>query len=108
MIYTIEKIRKLICPIAEKYHLKAAYLFGSYARNEAREDSDIDFLVDTSGTNLKSLMTLGALYCEIEETFHKSIDLITVSSIEQPVRLPSEVDFRENIQRERVSLYAVA
>lgn len=108
MIYTIEEIRERIRPVAESYHLKAVYLFGSYARGEAKECSDVDLLVDTSGTPLKSLMSLGALYCELEEAFQKPIDLITVSSIEQPIRMPSEVDFRENIRRERVSLYAVA
>ena len=108
MIYTIEEIRMHIYPIAEKYHLKAVYLFGSYARGEANERSDIDLLVDTTETPLKSLLSLGALYCELEEAFQKPIDLITVSSIEQPVRMPSEADFRENIRRERVSLYAVA
>ena len=108
MIYTIEEIRERIRPVAESYHLKAVYLFGSYARGEAKECSDVDLLVDTSGTPLKSLLSLGALYCELEEAFQKPIDLITVSSIEQLIRMPSEVDFRENIRRERVSLYVVA
>ena len=49
MIYTIDEISSRIRPVAEKYHLKAVYLFGSYARGEARDDSDVDLLVDLSG-----------------------------------------------------------
>ena len=37
MIYTIDEISSRIRPVAEKYHLKAVYLFGSYARGEARD-----------------------------------------------------------------------
>lgn len=108
MIYTISEISNIVRPIAEKYGLKAVFLFGSYARNEANEDSDIDLLVDTSGTELKSLFKLGALYCELEEALHKSIDLITVSTLEQQAQMPSEEYFKENVKRERVELYAVA
>ena len=42
MIYSIQEIQQRIAPIAKQYGLKAVFLFGSYARGEAREDSDID------------------------------------------------------------------
>ena len=108
MIYTVEQIREIITPIAKRYGLPAVYLFGSYARGTANDMSDIDLLVDTTGTQLKSLMTLGALYCELEEALQKSIDLITVSSLQQSVRMPSEEDFRNAVMKERVTLYDVA
>ena len=38
MIYTIEEIRRRIAPVAVRYHLKAVYLFGSYARGEATDE----------------------------------------------------------------------
>ena len=44
-VFTIEEIVSLVKPIAEKYGIKEIYLFGSYARGEADEDSDLDFLV---------------------------------------------------------------
>ena len=50
MIYSIYEIQQRIAPVAKQYGVKAVFLFGSYARGEAREDSDIDLLVDTSGT----------------------------------------------------------
>lgn len=108
MVYSVAQIQKIITPIAKKYGLKAVYLFGSYARGEAAEHSDIDLLVDTSGTNLRSLMSLGALYCELEDALQKKIDLITVSSLEQTSQMPGEDLFKENVKRERLNLYAVA
>lgn len=47
MIYTAEEIRRRITPVAVRYRLKAVYLFGSYARGEATDESDIDLLIDT-------------------------------------------------------------
>ena len=108
MIYTLEQLKELIAPIAEKYQLSAVYLFGSYARGTAKETSDVDLLVDTTGTSLTSLFALGALYCDLEDALQKRVDLITISALQQLAQLPSEQDFRQTVMRERVKLYAVA
>ena len=42
-IFTIEEIKSLVKPVAEKYHADKVYLFGSYARGEADEESDLIF-----------------------------------------------------------------
>ena len=108
MIYTLDEIKKCVCPVIQKYNIPAMYLFGSYARGEATEESDLDFLVDTTGTNLTSLLALGALYCDLEEVFHKDIDLITVRSCLQNVVTESDRSFRDTDMRERVKLNDVA
>ena len=108
MTYALDEIRQKIAPIAIKYQLPAVYLFGSYARGSANADSDLDFLVDTTGTALRSLLSLGALYAELEETFGKKINLITVSSLQQRAQMESEAQFCANILKERVSVYAAA
>ena len=46
MIFTIEEITKRTTPIAIKHGVNRLCLFGSYARNEAREGSDLDFIMD--------------------------------------------------------------
>lgn len=108
MIYTLSEIKKRVLPIIQKYNIPAMYLFGSYARGDATEDSDLDFLVDTTGTRLTSLLALGELYCDLEEVFQKEIDLITVRAIMQNSRMESDLDFRNAVFRERVSLNDVA
>lgn len=108
MIYTLDEIKTIIAPIAQKYRIPRVYLFGSYARGTATENSDLDFIIDTAGTGLKSLLSLSALYMELEETFQKSIDLVTINSLKQPAQMPSEISFRNTVQEEMVSLYDVA
>ena len=105
MVYTFDEIKSIITPIAIKYKLKAVYIFGSYARGSANEDSDIDFLIDTAGADLNTLFKLGALYEEISNAFSKEIDLITISSFEQPPRRISDIYFRENVMRERKKVF---
>ena len=56
IIYTVDEIRKIVSPIAQKYGVAALYLFGSYARGEATVESDIDFLMD--GGEIRSLYQL--------------------------------------------------
>ena len=107
MIYSICEIQQRIAPVAKQYGVKAVFLFGSYARGEAREDSDI-VLVDTSGTNLRTLLSLGALYCDLEAALQKPIDLITVSALEQRAQMPSEEMFKETVMKERLNVYDVA
>ena len=108
LVYTTEQIAAAVIPIAHKYGLKSIYLFGSYARGDATESSDIDLLVDISGTHLKSLLDLGVLYCDLEEALGKPIDLIPLGSFNQDAQMPSEKTFRETVQSERRLLYAVA
>ena len=107
MIYSICEIQQRIAPVAKRYGVKAVFLFGSYARGEAREDSDI-VLVDTSGTNLRTLLSLGTLYCDLEAALQKPIDLITVSALEQRAQMPSEEMFKETVMKERLNVYDVA
>ena len=45
-IYTIDEIKAIAAPIARSYGVAAMYLFGSYARGEATEKSDLDFRIE--------------------------------------------------------------
>lgn len=108
MIYTVQEIQRRVMPVAKKYGIKAVFLFGSYAKGTATEDSDIDLLIDTSGTALRSLLSLGALYNDLEAVLEKKIDLITIRSLEQRAQMPSETAFRETVMKERVPLHDVA
>lgn len=85
----------------------SGFLFSSYGRGTVTGTTDVNLLVDTTGTALTSLL-LGALYCELEEALQKPIDLITVSSLQQKAQMPSEQDLRETVLNEMVKLYGVA
>ena len=46
MILTTEHIKQVLAGFFEKKPVKKVWLFGSYARGEADENSDVDVLVD--------------------------------------------------------------
>ncbi|OCQ91855.1 nucleotidyltransferase [Limnothrix sp. PR1529] len=68
----------------EQYNIKTLALFGSTARNQATEHSDLDFLVEFVGKpTFKGYMKL-KFY--LEELFHKPVDLVTQRSIKSIIR----------------------
>lgn len=107
MIYTLEEISCRVRPVAEKYKLKAVYVFGSYARGEAREDSDVDLLIDATDSGMRGL-AYGGLYCDLEDALEKPIDMVTVRALAQPPAHKSDLFFREAVQRERREIYVAA
>ncbi|MCC8097007.1 MAG: nucleotidyltransferase domain-containing protein [Eubacterium sp.] len=80
-ILTVDKISETVKPIAEKYQTEEIYLFGSYARGEATEESDLDFLV-FGGKNFKLTMIF-ALAEEFRQAFNKKIDVFEIHEINQ-------------------------
>lgn len=105
MTYTIEEIRQKITPVAEAHRLKAVWLFGSYARGEAREDSDIDLLFDREGSDITSLVRASAMYQDIKELFSVPVDLISANSLKTNSNRKTAVKFFESIERDKVILY---
>ena len=78
MVLTIDEIKKRIRPVCEKYNVKELFLFGSYARGEATEDSDVDFRL-ISGRDIDLFKMVG-LRLDLEEVLEKEVDLISEDS----------------------------
>lgn len=53
------------------------WLFGSYARGEQRDDSDVDILILPDKSQHFSLFTLSGMYEDLKELLGKEVDLIT-------------------------------
>lgn len=93
---TMEEIKNTVQPIAKKYGVKRIYLFGSYARGDTTEHSDIDLRVD-KGT-LRGMFALCELYTELEEALHMKVDMLTTGSLDE--------DFLNRIKDEEILIYA--
>jgi len=105
MIYSLDEIKKRIKPVAEKYSLRAVYLFGSYARNEATDDSDVDIMIDRTGSKVKGLFDMSSLYDDLSESFGKEIDLITTHTLEQRDTIKRTPLFSKNVTEGRILIY---
>jgi len=105
MIYTIEELRQKIEPIAQKYDIHAVYIFGSYARNEATENSDVDLLIQRKGSKIVGWM-IGALYEDLSECLGKGLDLVTTETLEQECTKARTPWFVDSLMKERRLIYA--
>jgi predicted nucleotidyltransferase len=105
MIYTLEEIKDLIDPIAKKYQLKALWVFGSYARGEATEESDVDFLMDNSDSIALDLCGFIGIANEFEKITNKKVDLITIKALYGPRMRKYFSETMNTITNERVLLY---
>ena len=70
---TIKRIIKSNKLILKKYSVRSISLFGSYVRDEQKEDSDIDFLVDFEEPTYDNLINL---VFSLEKVFKKKIEVI--------------------------------
>lgn len=75
-IYTFEEIRVITESIFKKYKVKKAYIFGSYAREEAKIDSDIDIMILKKDSNIVTLLNLAEFEIELQEALNKNVDVI--------------------------------
>jgi len=73
---TIDEIKNSVAGIAERYGIKRAVLFGSYASGSQTESSDIDILVEFLTTATATLLTIAGIKIALEERIGKNIDVI--------------------------------
>ncbi|CAM2913267.1 nucleotidyltransferase [Streptococcus agalactiae LMG 14747] len=105
MVYTIEDIKSMIKPIADKYELSAVYLFGSYARGEANNQSDIDLVYEFKDT--VSSPDLFGVYYSLQELFPEGVDALYIEDIKNPDS-PLLQSISHQFEEEKQVVYEVA
>ena len=81
---TITAKRDKILVLAERFGIKNIRIFGSVARHEAREGSDIDFLVEfPPGT---SLFEHAEFQQELAELLGFNVDVASVNGLRERIR----------------------
>ena len=94
---TFNEIRNLITPVLELYHVKSAYVFGSYARGEANETSDVDLFVVFDNDEI-TLFEVGGLLEALKEVLQMNVDLLTDGN-----KLTKR--FQKNLLRDMIHIY---
>ena len=93
--HTIDEIKHITTDIARKYGVKSVRLFGSYARNEATEKSDIDLLIEKG--KISGLFGLSGFKLDLEDKLQAKVDVMTKISLSPA--------FLKAIEKEEVLLY---
>lgn len=75
----VERISQTARPILERYGVRKAALFGSAARGQMTEHSDIDILVQIDADI--SLLDFVGLKIELEEALGRRVDLVEFETI---------------------------
>jgi predicted nucleotidyltransferase len=83
-IVNVEELGRRIIPVLRRFGVKRASLFGSSARGEEGEGSDIDIVVEFDVG--KSLLDLAGLKIELEEALGRKVDVLTYNSIHPLLR----------------------
>lgn len=81
-----EEIKKILMEnrhILKRHKVKSIALFGSYVRDEQRENSDIDFLVEFEEDTYKNFINF---VFTLEDLFKKEVTVVTVGDLSPYVR----------------------
>lgn len=83
---TADDIRHIAAPILQKAGIRRAGIFGSAARGEARDGSDIDILIEPADQKRFSLFDLVGVKQSLEEALKRKVDVIDYRGIKPLLR----------------------
>ena len=89
-LLTIEEIKDIVIELFDKEYkgqIDFCYLFGSYAKGNATEKSDVDLYVSSTLTGLRFV----GLIERLRECLHKKVDLIRSSELNNNIELVNEI-----------------
>ena len=89
------EIKETVNKRAKEFGAERIYLFGSYARGDANEYSDIDLRIDKG--KIKGGLALAGLLLALEADLGTTVDLVTTGSLSR--------DFLESIKGEEQLIY---
>lgn len=79
-------LRQLFPTLQQQYNIKKLGLFGSYSRNQATAESDIDLLIELDPDTTFGLIT----FCQIENTLSeklgKKVDLVISENLKPSLK----------------------
>jgi predicted nucleotidyltransferase len=91
MILSMENIKQVVQDYFKDKPVRKVYLFGSYARGDANEDSDVDLIVEIDDTIKRmSLFDFIKLQLGIEKSLNKKVDLVETHLFFPRIKIQAE------------------
>jgi predicted nucleotidyltransferase len=92
---SVDELRSIVAPVAERYGVDKVYLFGSAARGDHGEKSDYDFCIELG--RIRDLFALSEFFQDLRDAVGYEIDLVDMKA--------AKPDLLGNILSEGVILY---
>ena len=87
-ILKIKDIKEIVSNVLSSYgDISFCYLFGSYSKGYAKDDSDIDLCISTSLIGV----TFVGLIEELREALNKRVDLLRINDLKDNIELVEEI-----------------
>jgi predicted nucleotidyltransferase len=93
--HSVDELRVIVAPLAERYGVSKVYIFGSVARGDFNENSDYDFYIELN--EVWGLLRLSGFFLDLSDAVGDEIDLLDNISVSP--------DFLNKIRAEGVVLY---
>jgi len=93
---SIEELKSIVKPIAEKYGIDKIYLFGSVARGDHNKNSDYDLCIESE--KIRTLLDLSELLQEFRNAIGYKVDIIEKGALKD--------EFLKSVINDGVELYA--
>ena len=88
-IYALDKLKIILLNVIEKYQdeISFCYLFGSYAKGYAKDESDVDLCINTTLTGFRFV----GLVENLHQALKKKVDVIRFNDLKDNLELISEI-----------------
>lgn len=94
-VLSLDAIKNTIIPICSEYPIRKLGVFGSYARGQADEESDIDLVIEFDSEI--GLFAFSGLKVRLENVLKRKIDLVEPETMFDSIRI--------NMEKEVIVIY---
>jgi predicted nucleotidyltransferase len=79
------------------YPIEKAWIFGSYARGEETQKSDLDIMVRFDKSKAITLLDYAGIMIDLEDLLHKKVDLVSEGTLYEFVK--------DSVEQEKILVY---
>lgn len=93
--HSVDELRSIVAPVAERYGVEKIHLFGSAARGDFDEGGDYDFCIEPG--MIRDLFALSEFFQDLRDAVGQEIDLVDI--------MAAKPDLLNSILSEGVIIY---